>query len=120
MDDTKNNLVENNFYFYVSTLCKDGSHEYTDGFLVASSENLLSHDEKWEIYQEVILDWNYNHCVWNGSLNSYWDGERLISVRSIKAMTYDDYKVVNEYLPSFDIDTYLYSKDLIEGEHEDG
>ena len=112
MDDTKNDLVENNFYFYVSPLCKDGSHEYTDGFLVASSENLLSHDEKWEIYQEVILDWNYNHCEWNGSINSYWDGERLISVRSIEALPYHKYEVMSEYLPCvLDFDRLLEGSD---------
>ncbi len=107
MNDAKNNVednVEGNFYFYVKTKCIDGSHEYTDSFLVSSAENLNAHDEKWEQYEELILDWNYHHCEWNDHMKSHWDGQRLISVVVIQPMTYEDFVVVNGYLSCLDFD----------------
>ena len=121
MDDAKNNVEGKNFYFHVSTRCKDGSYEYTDNFLVETSDSTLASGKNEEEFDRTILEWNYNHCEWNDHLKSYWDGERLISVRTKQAMTYDDYVVVNGYLPSIDIDGFILDGDLIEefGGHGD-
>jgi hypothetical protein len=45
-------------------------------------------------------------------VNSYWDGERLISVRSIEALPYHKYEVMSEYLPCvLDFDRLLEGSD---------
>lgn len=102
------NLDENAHYFLVEDWCRDGEHEYTDKYIIASDTDLLMCADL-DVLDQSILSWQFGGAEWNKDADAYDNngGLRLVRVDDIKKLSYDTACVLGEYLSLIDFDTAI-------------